>query len=236
MKDLRKDYDVVAKRFNTAKKATDDNLRSAATSQDKETLAKIQNFKQEYERLMKKQNVSKQTQSQQAKLPARLFTTVESAGTFESEAPLLSPTFQVKVETRSQVQVESRRSNLEQTGGINADLLDEPVIDGAVKKKPAMLAYSNQEAILRSEVVLKSKLLKKLKLESEQMQVDHGRKIAQIFDSSDMKEVQMRGSLTEAAFLQEELGDLQFMQMQDDVSEDNYETGEINLNVPSSSG
>ena len=68
------------------------------------------------------------------------------------------------------------------------------------------------------------------------MQVDHGRKIAQIFDSSDMKEVQMRGSLTEAAFLQEELGDLQFMQMQDDVSEDNYETGEINLNVPSSSG
>ena len=63
------------------------------------------------------------------------------------------------------------------------------MIDGAVKKKPAMLAYSNQEAILRSEVVLKSKLLKKLKLESEQMQVDHGRKIAQIFDSSDMKEV-----------------------------------------------
>lgn len=54
-------------------------------------------------------------------------------------------------------------------GEVNADLLDEPVIEGAagMRKKPALQATTNKEAILKSEVLLKSKVLKKLKLENE---------------------------------------------------------------------
>lgn len=58
MKVLRKDCEVVAKRLDTAKKATDVTLRSVATSQDKETLAQIQSYKKKYENLLKKSGAS----------------------------------------------------------------------------------------------------------------------------------------------------------------------------------
>ena len=48
MKKLQKDYDVVAKRFRVAKKATDDALRSAATKQDKEVIDQIEALKKQY--------------------------------------------------------------------------------------------------------------------------------------------------------------------------------------------
>ena len=74
--------------------------------------------------------------------------------------------------------------------------------------------------MLKNEVASKMKLIKQQKIDQEQMHIEYGRKIAELFEDIEVAEAKLKKANAESALLQEELGDLQFLQMEDKFKDD----------------
>ena len=96
----------------------------------------------------------------------------------------------------------------------------------------ALIAKRNkgQQALHIKEVKEKQKQLKQRAEEAENSRVEHGRTVAKIYDQSEEVTFRLRKAREEFAFLNEELGDFQFMHMQEELGSDANEPADVYSN------
>ena len=74
--------------------------------------------------------------------------------------------------------------------------------------------------MLLTDIATKEKNLKQREKLAEQKRINHGRAIAELYEDIQEAQARLRKAHAEAGMLNEELGDLQYLQMQQQFSDD----------------